>query len=264
MRLREKTIWVTGASSGIGEALVRELATRGNRLIISARNRAKLETIAQELDLPPENVLVLPLDLSQPERCTEWVDQVLQHMGPIDLMIHNGGISQRSRAVETDWKVDERLMVVDYLGTVALTKALLPHFLERKAGHFAVVSSLVGKFGTPLRSGYAAAKHALHGFFDSLRAELWQENIRVTLVCPGFIYTQVSINALGADGKATGVMDEAQAKGMPAAQFARKMIHAIEAEKREVNIGGKEKYAVLLKRFFPGIFAKMIQTAKVT
>lgn len=263
MEIRNKVIWITGASSGIGEALVHTLIAEGARLILSARNFEKLDQLALRFPSSNDKMLVLPLDLAQPESFDELVTKAIKGMGQVDIMVHCGGISQRSLAKETEWEVDQRLMAVDYLGTVALTKSLMPYFLKQQSGHFVVVSSLVGKFGTPLRSGYAAAKHALHGFFDSLRAELWQDNIGVTMICPGFIRTQVSINALDAKGKATGVMDNAQAKGMTAEACALKMVKAIKAEKREVYIGGKEKYAVLIKRFFPGLFARMIRTAKV-
>ena len=154
-------------------------------------------------------------------------------------------------------------MEVNFFGTVALTKLILPHFISRNSGHFAVISSLVGKFGSPFRSSYAASKHALHGFFDTLRAEHFQENIAVTMICPGFIRTNVSVNALTADGTALGQMDEAQQKGMSPEDCAAEIFSAITGKKEEVNIGGKETMAIYVKRFFPGIFSKIIKKAKV-
>jgi dehydrogenase/reductase SDR family member 7B len=193
----------------------------------------------------------------------EITQKAIASFGHIDIMLHNGGISQRSLVRETSIEVDRKLMEVNFFGTVALTKALLPHFLKRKSGHFAVISSLVGKFGSPYRSAYAASKHALHGFFDSLRAELFKENIAVTMICPGFIKTQVSVNALTADGSPLNFMDDAQANGMSAETCAHKIYNALHKQKEEVNIGGKEILAVYVKRLFPSLFSKIIRKAKV-
>lgn len=154
-------------------------------------------------------------------------------------------------------------MDVNYFGTIALTKALIPHFIKQKSGQVAVVTSLVGKFGTPYRSGYAASKHALHGFFDALRAELYEYGIGINMICPGFVKTNVSINALTEKGEKLDQMDEAQANGMSPEKCARKIARAIRKNKREVYIGGKEVYGVYLKRFFPGIFARVLRKAKV-
>jgi len=153
-------------------------------------------------------------------------------------------------------------MAINYIGTVSLTKAILPHFLEKKQGHFTVITSLTGVFASPFRSGYAASKHALHGFFDSLRAELEDEGIRVTIAAPGFVKTKVSINALTADGTSLGSMDDAQAKGISAETCAQKTIRAIAKNKREIYIG-RESYAAYVKRYLPGLFARLIKKAKV-
>jgi short-subunit dehydrogenase len=165
--------------------------------------------------------------------------------------------------MDTNLEVDRRLMEVNYFGTIALTKAILPHFTGRGKGHIAVVSSLVGKFGTPYRSAYAASKHALHGFFDSLRAELHEKGVIITMLCPGFIHTQVSVNALTADGSPLGRMDEAQAEGMDPDRCAREMLAALRREKEEAYMGGKEKYGVWLKRFMPSLFSKILRRSKV-
>ena len=178
-------------------------------------------------------------------------------------MLHNGGISQRSLIHETTLEVDRKLMEVNFFGTVGLTKELLPHFIQNKSGQFGVVTSLVGKFGTQFRSSYAASKHALHGFFESLRAELFQENISVTMICPGFIKTNVSINALTADGSALNEMDDARANGMSPEDCAKAIFKALNSKKEEVYIGGKETYVVYLKRFFPTIFSKILRKSNV-
>ncbi|MBK6267042.1 SDR family oxidoreductase [Marivirga sp. S37H4] len=252
-----KVAWVTGASSGIGEALVFELSKLGAKVVISARREEILQEVKARC-AQPENVMIMPLDLNNMKEFDAKVARVIEQYGQIDLLFNNGGISQRSMALDTPLEVDRRIMEIDYFGTIALTKAILPQMVKQKSGHIAVTTSLVGKFGSPWRSSYAAAKHALHGFFDSLRSELHEDNIKITLVCPGFIKTDVSVNALGADGKPTGEMDNAQANGMPASVCAQKIIKAVKNEELETVIGGKEKYGVLLKRFMPNLFAKII------
>lgn len=254
-------VWITGASTGIGEALAYEYARRGARLVLSARNRTALEKVAAAC--APAETLVLPLDLAQPADFQAAVRQVKAHFGRLDVLINNGGISQRSLALETGLEVDRRLMEVNYFGTVALTKAVLPLLLEQGAGQVAVVSSLVGKFGTPYRSAYAASKHALHGFFDSLRAELTDTGVGVTLICPGFVRTGVSVNALTGDGTPLGTMDEATAKGIAPAQLAKQGAQAIAQRRHEVYIGGRETWGILLKRLAPDLFTRFLSRAKV-
>ncbi len=261
--MTDKIIWITGASSGIGEALTRAYAQRSVTIIISSRSEHELKRVQDSLKNCPAKIIVLPLDLEKYEELPAKVTQALTHVPHIDLLINNGGISQRSLAKDTIISVDQRLMTVNYLGTVALTKAILPHMIKRKSGHIATVTSLVGKFGTPLRSSYSAAKHALHGFFDSLRAELYLDNIQVSLVCPGFIKTNVSLNALTADGKKQEKMDETTGQGMEPSVFAHKMMAALDAGKEEVYIGGKERFGVYLKRFFPCLFSRILRKAKV-
>lgn len=263
MPYHEKTVWVTGASSGIGEALASAFSRAGARLILSARNLDRLKEVAGRC-VDPERHLVLPLDLSDTSNHAKQVRAVLDRLGHIDILVNNGGVSQRCLVSETGMETDRRIMETNFFGTVSLTKAVLPSMLEKKSGHIVVISSLVGKFGTPLRSAYSASKHALHGFFDSLRAEVQDKGIQVTIVCPGFIQTNISVNALTADGTCHGIMDEAQAGGMPAGECAERILQAIEKGREEVLIGGKELLGVYIKRFFPSIFSRMIAKAKVT
>ncbi len=260
--MAKSTIWITGASSGIGEAAANHYIAKGFQVIISARNENKLLEL-KEKSVYPSNCYVLPLDLVEISTFPEKVAEAIKAFGKIDLMLHNGGISQRSLIKETPLTVDRQLMEVNFFGTVALTKALLPHFIVNKSGHFGVITSLVGKFGTQFRSSYAASKHALHGFFDTLRSEHFADNIHVTLICPGFIRTNVSVNALTADGTALNEMDQAQANGMSPEKCAAQIFRAMESQKEEVYIGGKETYAVYLKRFIPGIFSKVLRRSNV-
>ncbi|MBN7813582.1 SDR family oxidoreductase [Algoriphagus sp. H41] len=260
--MSKNVIWITGASSGIGEAAAKKFSKEGYRVIISARKEPELERVKSEC-AHPEDVLVLPLDLTEIDSFEAKVSQALAQFGQIDVVLHNGGISQRSLIRETGLEIDRKLMEVNFFGTIALTKALLPHFISRKTGHFAVISSLVGKIESPYRSSYAASKHALHGFFDTLRAEHHGDHIAVTMICPGFIRTNVSVNAITADGSALGQMDEAQAKGMSPEECANQIFSAIRGRKEEVYIGGKETMAIYLKRFLPSLFSKIIRKAKV-
>lgn len=265
--VKDKVIWITGASSGIGEALVYALAQRGAKLILSARRKEELERVKG--NCPPAaqaNIKTLPLDLTQTETLKLNTEVAIQIFGHVDTLVNNGGISQRSFAKDTLIEVDRKIMEVNYFGAVALTKFLLPHFLQRKQGHFVTVSSVTGIFGTPYRSGYAASKHALHGFFDSLRAELWkdvEDKITVTMICPGFIHTPITLSAVTGDGSPLGKMDDAQYKGKPASWCAEKIISAMEKKKEEVYIGGIETLGVRFKRLLPKLFSRYMRTAKV-
>lgn len=259
-----KVIWVTGASSGIGEALVTSLAKNSNaKIILSSRKEEQLHAVAEKAGLNTDRYAVIPLDLKNYKEMPAIATKASEQFGKIDILINNAGLSQRSLAMETDIEVDKQLIDIDYIGTVALTKATVPYMIRNNGGQIAVVSSLMGIFGAPMRSGYAGAKHALHGFFDALRAELFNQNIRVTIICPGFIQTDISINAVTGDGSSQGTMDDATENGMPVDIFAKKMLHAIEKQKKQKAIGGKEVMAVYLKRFFPNLLAKIIRKAKV-
>ena len=261
MSFQGQVVWITGASAGIGEALALAFARQGARLVLSARNEAALRRV--QAACAPAEALVLPLDLAAPDTFAAAVTAVRARFGRIDLLVNNGGISQRSLALETSLAVDRQLMEVDYFGPVALSKAVLPGMVAQGTGRIVVISSLVGKFGTPYRSAYAAAKHALHGFFDSLRAEIHGSGVGVTILCPGFIHTGVSVNALTGDGSTLGEMDAATAQGMAPADFAHRALQAIAQGRDEVAIGGRETWGVVLKRLAPGLFARVLHRARV-
>ncbi|MFC3560854.1 SDR family oxidoreductase [Pedobacter jamesrossensis] len=258
-----KIVWITGASSGIGEALVYKYFNAGDKLIISGRNRDELFRVKGNCQ-NSFNVHVLTFDLSETEILKSKAEDAIKIFGKIDLLINSGGVSQRGLALETSIETEQQIMNTNFWGTVALSKAVLPVMIKSGGGQIVVISSLVGKFGTKLRSAYAASKHALHGYFDSLRSEVYDKNINITIVCPGFIKTNVSVNALTANGNAQGTMDEAQGNGMSAEECANQIITAINAKSVEVYIGGKETKAIFLKRFFPNYFSKKIREAKVT
>lgn len=256
--LNQATIWITGASSGIGEAFAREAEAAGaKRLILSARRADTLEQVRQRLSRPDDH-RVVPLDLADTDALGPLAEQVWMEHGPVDIIIHSGGITQRSLAKDTSLDVYRRIMDIDFFGSVALTQALLPHMIERDHGHIVLISSLVGKFGTPWRSAYAAAKHALHGYADAVRAELADTGVRITVFCPGFIRTNISTNALSADGSTHGKQDPAIAAGKDPADCARAIRKAIERNQGEAYFAGKEMFGVYLKRFTPRLFEKII------
>jgi short-subunit dehydrogenase len=263
MDLNDSVIWITGASSGIGEALALELAkSKRVRLVLSARRETELQRVATQTGLPVSQLLILPMDMTETDGFSAHVDTVKQRFGRIDYLFHNAGISQRSTVVDTDFSVYQQIMAINFFGVVALTKAVLPVMLAQGNGYFVVTSSVAGKLATKQRSGYCASKHALHGFFDALRAEVYKEGIQVTLVCPGYVKTTISVNALTASGQIYGKMDDNQEKGMPADVFAKRLVRAIEKEKEEVYIGGSEIYGIYLKRFMPGLLSRIVRRRK--
>jgi short-subunit dehydrogenase len=256
MTLTDRLVWITGASSGIGEALAYDLSHRGAHLVLSSRREEALEEVRQRCARPDDHV-VQTLDLAAPSTLQTAAATVQDEVGPVDVLVNNGGISQRGTATDTEMDVVRRIMEINFFGAVQLTRAVLPSMIERQQGHIAVVSSLVGKFGTPLRSSYAASKHALHGWFDSLRAEVHDDGIGVTLACPGFVKTNVASNALYPDGTPLG--EEAEEKGIPPSDCAAAIGDAIEQNTAEFTIGGWETVGVYMKRFVPALFRRFIR-----
>jgi short-subunit dehydrogenase len=259
-----KVIWITGASSGIGEALTYELSKRNAKLIISARRKEELERVKGNCaSALQSNIQTLPLDLSQADMLHSITEDAVKLFGHIDILVNNGGLGQRSLINETSLQVDRQLMEVNYFGTIALTKYLLPHFINRKEGHVVTITSLTGKFGTPYRSAYAASKHALHGFFDALRAEHWKDRILVTMICPGFIKTNLSVAALTGAGVPQNKQDKTSYTKKTPEWCALRIVRAIEKRREEVYIGGREVFGVYIKRFFPLLFSRLIRKVPV-
>lgn len=258
MDLRDRVIWLTGASSGIGEALAHALHREGARLILSSRDVDRLRRVkgACVLDAPVE---VLPLDLSRSDTLPAAAGRAERLFGPVEVMIHNAGVAQRARAVETREEVERRIMETNYFGAVILTKALLPGMLERGRGHLVVVTSLTGLFGLPLLSTYAASKHALHGYFESLRAEVRRAGVRVTIVVPGIVRTEITRRALTATGEPAGKELAVQRRGMDPERCARRIVKAVRKEREVALVGGPEIWAVHLNRWFPGLFRRLIR-----
>lgn len=258
-----KVIWITGASSGIGAELALQLAKKDAQLVLSARDVFKLNELKGQLKNPDRH-LILPLDLSQLNDVGYFTDQILAKFGRIDILINNGGVSQRASANDTTMEVNRQLMEVNFFGNIALAKAVLPIFRTQSAGQFLVVSSIAGKFGFHLRSIYSASKAALVGYYESVAMEEATNGIRVTIAFPGKINTPISKSALTAEGAAHGQMDRNQASGMPVEQCVSQLLNALASGKREVLIGGKELIAVQLKRFLPRLFWKIIPKQSAT
>lgn len=260
---KNKVVWVTGASSGIGEGITRLLAEKGALLILSARKLDSLEKVRASLTSKDKH-LCLPLDLEDSSNFTVLVEQIIQRFGRIDILFNNGGLSQRSTVKDTPLEVDRRIMEINYFGNIALTKAVLPHMLKNRGGHIVVMSSIAGKFGFFLRSAYSSSKHALHGFYESLLLEEMDNGLKVTIACPGKINTNISVNALNESGHKHGVMDHNQATGMSVEECVEILLKAVEKNKKEVLIGNKEIKAVTLKRFLPSLFWRVIKNQSAT
>ncbi len=255
---KDQVVWITGASSGIGEALARSLSARGAKLILSSRRINELERVRDHC-AHPENVRILPLDLTDSTHLEGKVAAAIALFGHIDIMAHNGGITQRGLVAETGIAVHRQVMELNYFSYIILTKALLPHFLERRSGHFVVTSSVMGKIGTPMRAAYAAAKHALHGYFDCLRAEVDRYDIKVTLLIPGYIDTPIV--AISGDGSFISSKSEQISGGFSADKAAGQIVKAIQHETYEAYIGkfmGEERLALFVNRFLPGVFTRLI------
>ena len=260
MQWQGKTVWITGASSGIGAALAVKLAKEGCNLILTARNEEKLIAVANESNA--SKCLVIPADLSNWQDMSSLVQRAMELTGRIDLLINNAGISQRGLAHETILEVDEKIMNLNFFSTIALTKAVLPIMIKQKVGHLAVVSSISGLFGFPLRTAYSASKHALQGFFESLRPELKAHQIQVSIISPGRIKTEISKSAITKDGTVHGQMDPGQLNGMNVETCANQIVKGLGKGKKDILVGGKEILLVYIHRFLPFLYHRIVGKIK--
>ncbi|HEX5791892.1 MAG TPA: SDR family oxidoreductase [Rheinheimera sp.] len=261
--LQHKVIWITGASGGIGEALARELAADGARLVLSARRQSELERVRASLANSTQHLLI-PLDITDDTAVATAIETIQQQIGGLDWLINNAGISQRALITDTTADTDRRLFDIDYFAQVNLTRQALPLLLADGGGKVVFVSSVAGLVGTQYRGSYSAAKAALHLWANSLRAELFDQGLSVATIFPGFVKTDVSRNALTGDGSALGTMDDAQANAMSAEAFAEQAVKALLKGKNYIVIGGvKERLAALVSRLSPELLYKMIRKSKV-
>ena len=264
---KNRVIWITGASSGIGEALALEVAgEQPATLLLSApaMNLAELEGVAARCRERGADTHVIAFDLSSREEIRQAFEQAQSLCPAIDMVFHNGGISQRSLVEETPVEIDRRLFEVNFWGAVELTKLVLPGMLERGRGHFAISASIAGLFGFRFRSAYAASKHALCGYFESLRTETFDRGIRVTLLFPGRVNTNISLHALTGDGSAHGIKDPGQSGGISAERCARQVVRAVKRNKKNAYIGGKELLMVYFKRYIPPVFYYLVNKVSPT
>ncbi|MCH2044384.1 MAG: SDR family oxidoreductase [Saprospiraceae bacterium] len=258
-----KVIWITGASSGIGKEMAIQLAQKGAKIILSARNETKLKEVQDKLE--GDGHLVCPMDLLNPESIVPVVEKMIKQVGKIDILVNNAGVSQRALARDTQIDIDRRIMELNYFAPVIMSKALLPHFRQNKSGMFVTISSVAGKIGTPQRSAYCGSKHAIIGFMDSLRAEEHDHGIRVVVINPGFIKTNISKNALEGDGAKHNATNDAVAAGIEVDVCVRKVVRAMQKEKPELVVAkGRERLGVFLRRFFPNLLFKVMRGAKTT
>lgn len=260
--INNKTIWITGASSGIGEACAYLFAKENANLILTALEEDKLEKVKEKCLGLGGKCEILTYNLADIEGIDELVAKAFSLFGKIDVMYNNAGISQRGLAGETLFSVDRKIMEVNFFAPVKITKLLLPKMIENGGGTIAVTTSISGRFGFPLRSAYSSSKHALYGFFETLHAEYYDKNIRVVIVCPGRVQTNISFYALEQDGKQHSKLDAGQAGGITTEAAARKIVKAIKKQKPEVLVGKKELLMVYIKRFFPNVARRLVRKIK--
>jgi len=250
----EKVVWITGASSGIGEALVYEFVRRGAIVIASSNQEEELKRVKDSCGDESNRVNVVPLDLASSDNFSVIAEEQVLKLGRIDFLINLGGVSQRSTVEETPLWLDRKIMEINYFGTIALTKAVLPFMIKQKQGHVLATSSISGRFGFPLRSAYSASKQALHGFFETLHIENHKNGINASVIIPGRVRTNISKNALTRTGDAHGKMDQGQAKGITAEKAALQIIKGIKRNKREILVGSTELIMLYIRKYFPSIF----------
>jgi short-subunit dehydrogenase len=261
MKFHNKVVWITGASSGIGEALAYAFAAEGAQLVLSARREEELQRVAKACG----NAYVLPFDMLSVSEHADRVQDVVNTYGRIDYLVLNAGVSQRSFVKDTTFDVYRQLFEVNFFSIVSLTQAVLPVFTAQQSGVFVPIASVAGRISTPRRAAYGATKHALIGFFDSVRAEVFNDGIRVTTILPGYIKTNISLHAMNEKGEAYGKMDPNQAKGLDPNFTAQKILQAVLAGKNEFFVGGfLEGFGLFMKRFFPSIVPFMLRKIKNT
>ena len=253
-----KIIWVTGASSGIGEQIALQVAPFCAKLVISARREAELIRVKDACP-DPSKVLIVPMDLSDESSVRKAFERAIADVGHVDILFNNGGISQRGYALETPTEVERSIFEINFFSNILLTKLVAPLMQNRKSGHIVVTSTLLGKWGFHTRSAYSASKHALHGYYDSLRMEIEKDGVAISIALPGFIATDISKNAVDHTGQKTGEMDPNQAGGISAAECVCKLLDEVASQKTEFAIGGKEVKGLIVKRFFPKLFEKILR-----
>ena len=257
--IKEQIIWITGASSGIGEALAYLCVSEGHKIVISARRSDELLRVANNCKTDANNILILPLDLEHTSDIEDKVQLVLQKFGKIDILINNAGIGQVGRAINIKPEVDRKIMEINFFGTINLSKVVARVMKKQKSGKLVVITSIMGKYVLPLYSTYAASKHALYWYFEALRQELYSDNVKVLIVAPGFIDTEVSTKLLTENGSQYGIKSDAQKKGMTSTNCAIGIMNAVKNGNDHKYVGGYELFSVVVKLFFPKMFFKLMR-----
>lgn len=255
---RENVVIITGGSSGIGREVAYQLAAQGASIVLAARDPVLLETVAEECRRRGARAIAVPTDVSVESQCRALVERAIAEYGRIDTLINNAGIGMHARFDELETiEPLERIMRINYFGSVYCTHYALPH-LKQSRGRIVAVSSLAGKTGVPKRSAYAASKHAMAGFFDSLRLELASEGVSVTVIYPGFVATEIGTRAVGAGGRTLGKRPVRDSAVMPADECARQIIAAAAARRRELVMTLQGKIGQWIKLAAPAIVDRLI------
>jgi dehydrogenase/reductase SDR family protein 7B len=258
----DRVVWITGASSGIGEALVYSFVRGGSRVIASSNDPEGLMKVIKNCEGLRGSVTAVPFDLSDTSAVEQLAADVVNREGRIDMLLNIGGVSQRALIKETPLWLDRRIMEINYFGTIALTKAVLPYMISKGGGHIAATSSITGRFGFPLRSAYSASKQALHGFFETLLIEHKNDNIRVSVLIPGRVKTSISLHALTASGKEHGRMDDGQAVGVTPEKAAEQIIRGLRRNRREIPVGSSELLMLKIRKYMPALFFRLARKIK--
>ena len=261
---RDKKVWITGASSGIGEAVAYEFASRGARVVISSNDGPGLERVKANCLNRTADVICAPFDLSDTAGIENLVHDTIGILGGIDFLINIGGISHRSRVDETPLWLDRKIFEINYFGTIALTKAVLPYMIRQGSGHIAATSSISGRFGFPLRAAYSASKQALHGFFETLYLENKVNNIRTSVIIPGRVRTNISYHALDNQGREQGKMDPGLDRGISPQKASRQILKGLIRNKREILVGSSELIMLYIRRIWPWLFFRIGDKIKPT
>ena len=264
IQFKNKVVLITGATSGIGKALALQLADSGIILVLAARRTDELVRLKEACEIKGASCVCHFIDMADPKSIAAFVEKVSIQFSKIDVLINNAGMSQRSQAEETAIEVDRKIMEVNFFGQVHLTKLLWPLLINSVHANIVLISSVVGTFGFPQRSAYAASKHALEGFFESWMIENKRENIHFTTIAPGRVYTNISYAALTADGSIHKQMDKGQINGIKAEVCAQKIIHAILKNKRKVYIVQYEMILIILRKCLPYIYFQLVKKLKLS
>ncbi|XP_041673141.1 dehydrogenase/reductase SDR family member 7B [Cheilinus undulatus] len=264
--LQDAVVVITGASSGLGKECARVFHAAGARLVLCGRDAARLKEAVEEITASSagsktHTPCTVAFDLADSDSVGGAAEEILKCYGHVDVLINNAGISYRGNILDTNLSVQRDVMETNYFGPIALTQALLPSMVQRRSGHVVVISSVQGKISIPYRSAYAASKHATQAYFDCLRAEMDRYGIQVTIVSPGYIRTNLSVNAVTGDGSKYGVLDKTTASGRDPQDVAQAVLKAVRQRSKDVVLAGLLPHvAIYLRTLWPALFFKLMSS----